>query len=141
VIFTLSEAKSETDLWVCIVSNCSKHQSSSSNVAIACDNEVSSIIIQTQTFHLNKIKQNFYTWCCSYHFIKIRRSYLSISKLSCSLRSIYKLITNRNKFWKNIILPFRWYMSKINEIFPYIFKTSKKLSKWGDDHVILMPII
>ena len=39
---TLSEAKSETDLCVCIVSNCSRHQSSSSRVAIACDNELSS---------------------------------------------------------------------------------------------------
>ncbi len=39
----MSEAKSETDLCVCIVSNCSRHQSSSSNVAIACDNELSSI--------------------------------------------------------------------------------------------------
>ncbi len=38
----MSEAKSETDLCVCIVSNCSRHQSSSSRVAIACDNELSS---------------------------------------------------------------------------------------------------
>ncbi len=44
MLLTLSEAKSETDLCVCIVSNCSRHQSSSSNVAIACDNELSSII-------------------------------------------------------------------------------------------------
>ncbi len=43
LFLTLSEAKSETDLCVCIVSNCSRHQSSSSNVAIACDNELSSI--------------------------------------------------------------------------------------------------
>lgn len=40
---TFSDAKSETDLCVCIVSNCSRHQSSSSRVAIACDNELSSI--------------------------------------------------------------------------------------------------
>jgi hypothetical protein len=41
---TLSEAKSETDLCVCIVSNCSRHQSSSSKVDIACDNALSSIM-------------------------------------------------------------------------------------------------
>jgi hypothetical protein len=40
---------------------------------------------------------------------------------------------------KNVILPFRWDMSKIDKIFPYIFKTSQKLSEWSDDHVILMP--
>lgn len=34
---------------------------------------------------------------------------------------------------------FRWYMSKIHKILPYIFQTGKKLSKWSDDHVILMP--
>ena len=42
LLSTLSEAKSETDLCVCMVSSCSKHQSSSSSVAIACVNDVSS---------------------------------------------------------------------------------------------------
>ena len=33
-MLTLLDAISDTDLWVCIVSNCSKHQSSSSKVSI-----------------------------------------------------------------------------------------------------------
>ena len=40
--FTLSEARSETDLCVCMVSNCSRHQSNSSSVETACDNAGSS---------------------------------------------------------------------------------------------------
>lgn len=43
--FTLSEARSETDLCVCMVSNCSRHQSNSSNVEMACDNAGSSVQI------------------------------------------------------------------------------------------------
>ena len=39
---TLSEARSETDLCVCMVSNCSRHQSNSSSVEMACDNAGSS---------------------------------------------------------------------------------------------------
>lgn len=51
----MSEAKSETDLCVCMVSNCSKHQSSSSSVAIACDNELSSrVYAEKQTFNMLK---------------------------------------------------------------------------------------
>lgn len=53
----MSEAKSETDLCVCIVSNCSRHQSSSSSVAIACDNELSSLIREDE-FQIYKTENN-----------------------------------------------------------------------------------
>ena len=84
---TFSDAKSETDLCVCIVSNCSRHQSSSSRVAIACDNELSSI--WDEEINLRLIENHDYsrTWCCHCHLTKIRWSSLSTIKLTGSFCS------------------------------------------------------